>query len=264
MAITQEQIDILNRLAGGPAGKVQLGTLIQNAETITASEIPLADGSVLIGNASAIAVANAVSGDISLSNAGVAAIASGVIVNADVSGSAAIDYSKMATMTGDVSMTANASAIGAAKVTVAMLAAPVMKEATGTITNTHLLALSTPVTLIAAGGAGTVHIVDEIELFHSYSTAAYATGADVQIEYETSGANIALVVDTFVTNASSASVIIKPSTYDLDGVTGSAAGFDVTANANKAVQVTGSNFTDGNAANIVKFRIRYHTVTLLT
>lgn len=151
-----------------------------------------------------------------------------------------------------------------ANVTLAKLAPAVMKEATGTLTQAQLLAIGTPVTLIAAGGAGTVHIVDEIELLHTYSTAAYATGADLQFEYATSGDNITLVDATFVTGGASASTIIKPSTYGLDGSTGTGTGFDVTSNANKAVQVTGSNFTNGNVANILKYRIRYHTVTLLT
>jgi len=59
----------------------------------------LADGSIFIGNASNIATANAVTGDISLSNAGVTAIAAGVIVNADINGSAAIAVSKLAALT---------------------------------------------------------------------------------------------------------------------------------------------------------------------
>jgi hypothetical protein len=139
-----------------------------------------------------------------------------------------------------------------------------IRIASGTLTQANLLALSTPVTLIAAPGAGKVIVVDEIELLHTYSTAAYATGSDVSIEYATSGDNIALVVDSFVTAGASANAIIKPSTYDLDGSTGTGSGFNVTANANKAVQVTASDFTNGNAANIVKWRIRYHVVTLLT
>lgn len=156
------------------------------------------------------------------------------------------------------------NAIAADTVTVADMTAAVMKEVTGTLTQAQLLALSTPVVVIAAGGAGTCHIVDEVELLHTYSTAAYATGSDVSLEYTTSGDNICLIVDSFVTAGASANAVIKPSTYDLDGSTGTGSGFNVTSNANKGVQFTSSNFTDGNAANIIKYRIRYHTVTLLT
>ncbi len=141
MTITTEQVYLLNNKFGALAHKVQLGTLIQNAESIVASEIALANGSILIGNGSGIAVANAVTGDIAITNTGVTSIASGVVVNADVSGSAAVAYSKLATMatgaalignagvptatelTGDVTVGATGvTAIGAAKVTATMLA----------------------------------------------------------------------------------------------------------------------------------------------
>lgn len=244
----------------------------------------LTSAQILVGDGSNVATAVAVSGDISLSNAGVAAIASDVIVNADVKSDAAIAYSKLAALTdgnilvgngsnvatsvamsGDVTIAnTGATTIGAAKVGVSKLDPAVMLEATGTLTNANLLAIGTPIELIAAPSAGKVHIVDEIELFHDFDTAAYTGGADLQIEYATSGDNIALVADSFVTGAADQNAIIKPSTYNLDGSTGTGVGFDVTANAAKAVQVVGTNFADGSANNIVKYRIRYHTVTLLT
>lgn len=59
----------------------------------------LTSGNILIGNASNVATSTAVTGDITISNAGVTAIASGAIVNADINASAAIDYSKLATLT---------------------------------------------------------------------------------------------------------------------------------------------------------------------
>lgn len=84
---------------------------------VAASEIALAEGNVLVGNASGLATALnaktnaqilvgngttitsvAVSGDATITNAGVVAIAGGVIVNADVNASAAIDFSKLATL----------------------------------------------------------------------------------------------------------------------------------------------------------------------
>jgi microcystin-dependent protein/sporulation protein YlmC with PRC-barrel domain len=54
-------------------------------------------GSVLIGNATNVPTATAVTGDVTISSSGVTAIGSGVIVNADISASAAIDGSKLAT-----------------------------------------------------------------------------------------------------------------------------------------------------------------------
>jgi hypothetical protein len=142
MTITTEQVDLLNNRFGPLAYKVQLGTLIQNAESVVAAELALADGKVLIGNASGVAVANTLSGDVTVSNTGVTAIEAGVVVNADVSASAAIAFSKLAALTsaqiivgngsnvptavavtGDVTISnGGVTAIGAAKVTEAMLA----------------------------------------------------------------------------------------------------------------------------------------------
>jgi hypothetical protein len=69
----------------------------------------LTNGSILIGNASNVATANAVTGDVTISNAGVTAIASGVIVNADVNASAAIAYSKLAALTANRALISDAS-----------------------------------------------------------------------------------------------------------------------------------------------------------
>ena len=101
----------------------------------------LTDAHILVGSATNVATDVAVTGDVTISNAGVTAIASGVVVNADVSASAAIDFSKLATLTsgniivgsagnvptsvamaGDVTIVAaGTTTIGAAKVTEAML-----------------------------------------------------------------------------------------------------------------------------------------------
>lgn len=62
-------------------------------------DIPLASAEILVGNSSGLAQARAVSGDIAITNAGVTSIAAGAIVNADVNAAAAIDYSKLATLT---------------------------------------------------------------------------------------------------------------------------------------------------------------------
>lgn len=54
-------------------------------------------GSVLLGNASAVPTATALSGDVTVNSSGVTAIGAGVIVDADVNASAAISLSKLAT-----------------------------------------------------------------------------------------------------------------------------------------------------------------------
>jgi hypothetical protein len=66
-------------------------------------------GSVLLGNASSVPTATALSGDVTVSNTGVTAIGTGVIVNADVNASAAIAHSKLATLTAGQVLLGNAS-----------------------------------------------------------------------------------------------------------------------------------------------------------
>lgn len=70
----------------------------------------LADGHILVGNASNEPADVAMSGDITISNTGVTAIGSGVIVNADVNAAAAIAYSKLALSNSILNADINASA----------------------------------------------------------------------------------------------------------------------------------------------------------
>lgn len=154
MAITAQEKYLLNKM-NSTAAKVQLGTLIENAENVIASEIALADGKVLVGGATGVAAAQTLSGDISISNTGVAAIGSGVIVNADLSGTAAVEFSKLEALTSAYILVGNVSnvaakvamsgdttisnagvvAIGAGKVLETMLAVP-----TSAALNAHRIA----------------------------------------------------------------------------------------------------------------------------
>lgn len=245
--------------------------------------IVLADGQILVGNASNVATAVAMSGDIAITNAGVTSIASGVIVNADVNGSAAIAYSKLAAltsaqvlvgsvanvatavaMTGDVTISnTGVTAVGADKVTVTMLNSGVMVEATGTLSQANIIAMGvTPVTLVANPAAGVALIVDEVEILHTYSTAVYTGGGDVALEYA-DGTNVVLYADTLVTGGSSLKSVVKPTIYDLDSSTGTATGFAIVAAQGLQITNVGGAFAAGNAANILKWRVRYHLLTLL-
>ena len=70
----------------------------------------LPDGQILVGDASATAVARTPTGDVTISNLGVTAIAPGVIVNADINASAGIVYSKLNLVGGIVNADINAAA----------------------------------------------------------------------------------------------------------------------------------------------------------
>ena len=69
----------------------------------------LTAGSVVLGNSSNVATVTALSGDVTVNSSGVTAIGSGVVVNADVSSSAAIDYSKLASLTAGSVLLGNSS-----------------------------------------------------------------------------------------------------------------------------------------------------------
>lgn len=71
---------------------------VARAQATGLPDIPLASAQILVGSSGGLATAVAMSGDIAITNAGVTSIGTGVVVNADVSASAAIDYSKLATL----------------------------------------------------------------------------------------------------------------------------------------------------------------------
>jgi len=133
--------------------------------------------------------------------------------------------------------------------------------ATGSLTAAQFIAATTPHTLIPAPGAGKCNIVKSIEFFLDYA-AAFTSGSDVQIEYATSEKIIASADSSSFTGTADLAMYINPTGYDF--VDGTAA-FDMTANANKAINldVSGSAFADG-AGSVLKWRIKYETVTLLT
>lgn len=59
---------------------------------------PLPSGQIFVGNASNVAQARAMTGDIAITNTGVTSIVAGVIVNADINAAAAIAFSKLAAL----------------------------------------------------------------------------------------------------------------------------------------------------------------------
>ena len=83
------------------------------AITIAANygSIPLTNSQIFIGNASNVATATAVTGDITISNTGVTAIAAGVIENADIASNAAIARTKLASGTADHVLINNATGV---------------------------------------------------------------------------------------------------------------------------------------------------------
>jgi hypothetical protein len=137
------------------------------------------------------------------------------------------------------------------------------KVATGSLTAAQVIAALTPHTLIAAPAAGTVNIVKSIELFVDYA-AAFTAGADFTIEYATTGTVIATFDAAALTVTADAKYYALPAIYATSGGTG--ATFVASADAAKAIvfHVPGATaFADGTGT-VLKYRIKYETVTLIT
>lgn len=96
---------------------VIISGLITNADVASNAAIAfskleaLPSANVIVGSATNVPTAVALTGDIAISDAGVTSIASGVIVNADVNASAAIAYSKLSLTNSIVNADINASAL---------------------------------------------------------------------------------------------------------------------------------------------------------
>lgn len=151
---------------------------------------------------------------------------------------------------------------------VATLSSAIYVDLVGALTQAQILTLnSVPVTLLAASAAGTAYVIDEMEVFHSYSTAAYTGGGDLSLRYGAAGDAILDFDSTLITATSSFHGESKPTLYNLDASTGTAkSGYDLAGATAKALvlNAASADFGAGNAANVLKYRIRYHLVTLLT
>jgi hypothetical protein len=134
--------------------------------------------------------------------------------------------------------------------------------ATGQLTAAQVIAATTAHDLLAAPGAGKVNIVKKVELFLDYA-AAFTSGSDFSILYETTSAAVAAVDVASITGTADVAYLIVPSTYASTAGTGGS--FSATANANKKLQllVSGAAYADG-AGSVLKYRITYETVTLLS
>ena len=106
----------------------------------------LPSGDIFVGNASNVATAVAVTGDVTISNTGVTAIAAGVIVNADINAAAAIAFSKLAALPSTQILVGSAGNVATA----------VALSGDATISNTGVLTLDPTLQLGASGTASSL------------------------------------------------------------------------------------------------------------
>ncbi len=198
---------------------IQTGVIV-NADINAAAAIDfsklaaLPSAHILVGDSGNVAAEVAVTGDVVISNAGVTAISSGVIVNADINASAAIDFSKLATLasgnlivgsaggvptsvasSGDVTIIASgATAIGAGKVLSAMISPLVEQYITATVSAAQFKALyDTPLVMIAAPSANHLIVLKRAVMVMTFASAAFTAGGILGFQYDTTvhGAGVA-------------------------------------------------------------------------
>lgn len=125
----------------------------------------LLDGRIFVGNASNVATGVAMSGDITTSNAGV-------------------------------------TAIGANKVLSSMVSPLVRKYTTVAITAAQFNGMyAAPKLLLAAGGANTLHVLDQIQLVMTYGSANYAAGGVAAVQYDSTANGAGVIASTTLSAA---------------------------------------------------------------
>jgi len=113
-------------------------------------------------------------------------------------------------MTGDVTTTnAGVTAIGANKVLSSMISPLVRKYTTVAITAAQFNGMyAAPKLLVAAGGANTLVVIDQLQLVMTYVSANYAAGGVAAVQYDSTAngagviASSTLAADTFQAAAS--------------------------------------------------------------
>lgn len=169
----------------------------------------LVSGNILVGNASNIASSVAMSGDVTITNAGV-------------------------------------TAIGANKVLSSMVSPLVRKYAAVAITSAEFLGMyAAPKLLIAAGGANTLIVLDQIQLVMTYNSAAYAAGGTVAVQYDSTINGAGVIASTTLANTvfqASASTTFTENA----GVV--ALPFTTTVNKGLYLSNISAAFTTGNSA----------------
>ncbi len=185
MGITAEQKFLLNRM-NATAFKVGLGDLIEAAESVVAAEIALANGAVLIGNGSGVAVGIVPTGDVTVTNAGVTAIGAKKVLTAMIN-DLAVDAGQIA-----------ANAVTSAKIL------------DGNVTLAKIATAAKPIYHVVGGGIFTSAGGDANEAI----TAAGCLGTDTAIVWVQKAGATPRTVDTITPGTGSIAVVLSgdPST----------------------------------------------------
>jgi hypothetical protein len=187
----------------------------------------LTSAQILLGDASNVVTATAVTGDITISNTGVTEISAGVIVNADINASAAIAHSKLASITAGSVLIGNVSNVPTATAItgdISIDSSGVTAIGSGVIVNADIDASAAiEGTKIVAGTTsirGTLQLTDSTS---STSTTTAATPNSVKTAYDLANA-AQPKVRSVTAGATTGTLTPNSATTDLfvaEGLTGS-------------------------------------------
>lgn len=198
MAIFNKNIDPSAAIAGSKL-----------AQDVSPNRLTVADGSIIVGNASALGAAVAMSGDVTIANTG-------------------------------------ATTIGANKVLASMLAEGLHQFAKVTLTNAEIKALQgTPKELIAAPGAGKLIIVHQVYLHLDAGSEVLSESADNLVVEYGDGQDItgAIEMTSFIDQAADTWMSVLPVAQ------AASAAASIGINKNVRLLNTGDGEFAGNASN---------------
>ena len=179
----------------------------------------LLDGSIFVGNAANIATGVLPSGDVTITNAGV-------------------------------------TAIGANKVLSSMISPLVRKYTTVAITAAQFNGMyAAPKLLLAAGGANTLHILDQIQLVMTYGSANYAAGGVAAVQYDSTANGAGVIASSTLAAATFQAAASTTFTMNAGVV---ALPFTTTVNKGLYLSNISAAFTTGDSAMVA--HLWYRTI----
>jgi hypothetical protein len=179
----------------------------------------LLDGRIFVGNGANIATGVLPSGDVTITNAGV-------------------------------------TAIGANKVLSSMISPLVRKYTTVAITAAEFNGMyAAPKLLLAAGGANTLHVLDQIQLVMTYGSANYAAGGVAAVQYDSTANGAGVIASSTLAAATFQAAASNTFTMNAGVV---ALPFTTTVNKGLYLSNISAAFTTGDSAMVA--HLWYRTI----